>query len=637
MTSSDTSHPIGRRTLLQAGLLAPAAVATPALLTQDPAHAGTGPRPRFDADDPRFVLAVVPDTQYLFDADSADPVPLAVTYEYLVSERTNQNIAFMTHLGDVVEHGKVDEFALADRVFTIIDGRLPYSVLAGNHDIPGRTDDQRGDTPYLRTFGPQRFAGTPTFGGASPGGYNTFHVFWAADRQWLVLALDWRMSDVGIAWAQDVIDAHATLPVILTTHELVGSQDDGTASLSGYGQQLWDQLIKRNDQIFLTLNGHYWGPGRTVLQNDAGHDVHAHITNYQDRYYGGAGMVRLYHFDLARGVIDVETFSPWILAQDDNKRNELEAEIVELSSNIDRFSVEINFAERFDGFAPVVHPAPRPAAAVVSSATVAYWRFDAAGLSVPGTAGSAVDAGTVVRDLTRNGNDLTVKRLASSDPSVLTWSAEHHEGQPAHASLLFGGGKNPDRGAILEARAGAPVNSVKLETGYTIEAFIKLPAPFVGDHAFMGLMSWEGRASDSGKTNGYSPTNESPVSLNLSSERFLQYVVYPAGQDASPTSWSHAIETGRWTHIAVVNNSKMTVVYVDGSKIVRNPRARSTGIATVGKPFVIGGTQWAENFGQGYYGYLGDVRITAKALRPSEFLAPYTPDFRPASLGPVRG
>jgi hypothetical protein len=35
---------------------------------------------------------------------------------------------------------------------------------------------------------------------------------------------------------------------------------------------------------------------------------------------------------------------------------------------------------------------------------------------------------------------------------------------------------------------------------------------------------------------------------------------------------------------------------------------------------VIGATQFAGTFGQGFYGWLGDVRITAWALRPEEFL-----------------
>jgi hypothetical protein len=76
-----------------------------------------------------------------------------------------------------------------------------------------------------------------------------------------------------------------------------------------------------------------------VLQNAAGHDVHVHITNYQDRYYGGAAMIRLYHFDLARNRIDVEPFSPWFLARDPAKRTPLEAETIELTGDVDRFSL----------------------------------------------------------------------------------------------------------------------------------------------------------------------------------------------------------------------------------------------------------------------------------------------------------
>lgn len=91
----------------------------------------------------------------------------------------------------------------------------------------------------------------------------------------MLLALDWRMSAKGFAWANAVIAANPTLPVIVTTHEIVGSYDDGTAGLSDYGQQMWDNLIKDNDQIFLALNGHYWPPGSTVMKNSAGNDVAA--------------------------------------------------------------------------------------------------------------------------------------------------------------------------------------------------------------------------------------------------------------------------------------------------------------------------------------------------------------------------
>ncbi|CAM5639227.1 Calcineurin-like phosphoesterase domain-containing protein OS=Streptomyces fumanus OX=67302 GN=GCM10018772_18140 PE=4 SV=1 [Streptomyces fumanus] len=135
----------------------------------------------------------------------------------------------------------------------------------------------------------------------------------------------------------------------------------------------------------------------------------------------------------------------------------------------------------------------------------------------------------------------------------------------------------------------------------------------------MGIWSWEGRNGDAGKTTGWSPL-EPTCSLNLSPERFLQFVVYPHRQDADPTSWSHALPTGRWTHIAVVNDGRRTVMYVDGSRIARNPAQASTGIATLGKPFVLGATQFDERYGQGFYGWIGDTRIVGRALRTGEFL-----------------
>ncbi|MGW0966055.1 LamG-like jellyroll fold domain-containing protein [Streptomyces sp. NPDC002516] len=611
-----------RRALLRAAVAVPAAGAATAAFETGSAHAATtGPGGRFDTESPRFALAVLPDTQYLFDADSADPAPLRETFRYLVAERAEANIAFMTHLGDVTEHGTRDEISRAADTFRTLHGKVPYSVLAGNHDIPSSTDDQRGDTAYLAAFGPERYASMPTFRGASPDGYNSCHVLRAAGREWLVLALDWRVSDKGLRWAQGVLDAHPILPAVLTTHDIAWSDDEGKARLSDNGERLWNGLVRGNDQIFLALGGHYWPPGRTVLTNDHDNDVHVHITNYQDRYYGGAGMIRTYSFDLARGVIDVETFAPWFLARDPEKRTPLEAETIELTGPVDRFGLRIDFDERFAGFAPVVPPKPRPASAVMPRGTVAYWRFDGSGTSP----GAPVTDGTVVRDLTGNGNDLTASRLHASGPDVLTWSADHHPGQPAHASLHFDGGKGPDRGAVLSTSAQAALNSAKFTRGYTIETFIRLPDPFEGDHAWMGILSWEGRNGDAGKTTGWSPL-EPTCSLNLSPERFLQFVVYPARQDADPTSWSHALPVGRWTHVAVVNDGRRTVLYVDGSKIARNPTQPSTGIATLGKPFVIGATQFDESFGQGFYGWIGDTRIVDHALPVKDFLAPFAQD-----------
>ncbi|GAB3763822.1 LamG-like jellyroll fold domain-containing protein [Microlunatus parietis] len=603
---------VARRRLLQAAIVAPAVVAA----AEVPAARADTAKPAKSSTS-RFTVAVLPDTQYLFDEGGSDSEPVAATLRHLVGEHRRSDLVFLAHLGDVTEHGTEAELRQADAVFQAIDGKLPYSVLAGNHDVPGNSDDQRGDTPYLQTFGPQRFRRSKTYGGSSKDGYNSFHTFTAGGREWLVLALDWRISDAGLAWAQGVLDRHPALPVILTTHEIAWADDDGKAQLSEYGERLWDRLIKGNDQIFLAIGGHYWPPGRVTMTNDHGNPVHLHITNYQDRYYGGAGMVRCYTFDLARDTIDVTTFSPWLMGR--RTPAPLEVETAELTGGVDRFNVDVDFRSRFAGFAPPKLPDPRPASAVMPRGTVAYWRFDAAGLTGSGGDGSTVADGVVARDLTGSGNDLTVERLHSSGPDALRRSSAHHDAQPAHASLRFGGGKDPDRGAVLRTGATAPLNSLKFRDGYTIETFIKLPEPFEGDHAWMGILSWEGRAGDAGKHSGWSD-DEPTCSLNLSPERFLQFVVYPVPGDADPTSWSHALPVGRWTHLAVVNDGRQTTVYVDGSPIARNASEESNGISTLGKPFAIGGTQFAGAYGQGYYGWIGDTRIVNRPLRPSQFL-----------------
>ncbi|MFI1994855.1 LamG-like jellyroll fold domain-containing protein [Actinoplanes sp. NPDC020271] len=595
-----------RRNLLRAAVAAPAVPLAATVLAAEPAAAAT-PVPgapasaRFDAHDPRFALAVLPDTQYLFDADSADPAPLRATFKHLLEQRAEDNVAFLTHLGDVTEHGTEQEITLAGTTFQAIDGRLPYSVLAGNHDVSSGTDDQRGDTPYRKVFGPDRFRRSATFLGSSADGYNSAHKIAAGGRQWLILALDWRISDAGLAWAQTVMKQNPALPAIVTTHDLAYADDAGKAYLSGNGQRLWDKLIRGNDQIFLTLNGHYWPPGRTVLTNAAGHDVHVHITNYQDRYYGGAGMIRLYHFDLVRGRIDVETFAPWFLHRDPGKRTPLEAETIELTGDVDRFSLAIDFDARFAGFAPPVRPAPRPASTVVDRHTAAYWRFE----------------GDVekVKDFSGNGNDLTVRRLTANDRLVV--STEHHVGAPTHSSVRFDGGAG--RGALLQTAANAPLNSLKFLDGYTFETFLKLPEPFEGNHDWMGIFSWEGRSGDAGKHSGWSDL-EPTCSLNLSPERFLQYVLYTSDGDHNPTSWSHALPVGVWHHVAVVNDGRRSVVWVNGSKIARNPTQPAHGVATLGRPFTLGGTSFDLKYDQGFYGWIGDTRITSRALRPEQFL-----------------
>lgn len=597
----------GRRTFLRAtALMGTAATTSVALPTAAEALTDQArPSWRPDTESRRFTLAVMPDTQYLFDGPSIDRAPVEASLRYLLEHGRDENIVFLSHLGDLTQNGAAAEVTAIGEAFRLLDRRgVGYSVLAGNHDVKSSTTDQRGTSPYLDVFGPERFEGKRTFGGASADGYNTFHLFRAAGREWLVLALDWRLSDKGYAWAKSVLAKHPTLPVILTTHELVVEDN----SLSSYGQELWDKLIADHDQIFLTLNGHYWPAGRATRKNAAGHDVELHLTNYQNRYFGGAAMIRLYRFDLDRDTIDVETVSPWILGRAAKRLNELERQEIELSGDADRFSVGIDFAERFAGFAPVpARPAP-PASKMVIPGTVAYWRFD-------GQTDGAALTGTV-RDRSGRGNDLA---LVSVGGGTLNWSGDHHPDQPGHGSLDFNGFKSPLKGAYLRTVDGAPLNSATFRAGYTIEAFYRLPADWdPSHHAWAGVVSRTGTGGAAGRT-GDDP-DEPLATLSLSNDREPQWAMRPFNQQVIATNWGQETPLETWWHLAVVNDGRHTTLYVQGCPVVRNPTATSTGITSVGLPWLLGGYEYAGRIDQILHARLGDVRITERALPVSAFM-----------------
>ncbi|MEU1453607.1 LamG-like jellyroll fold domain-containing protein [Streptomyces avermitilis] len=589
----------GRRGFLRATALIGAA-ATVVALPASAQAAARDTRWRPDPESRRFTLAVMPDTQYLFDGPSIDSAPIEASLRYLLEHGKDENIVFLSHLGDLTENGAQAEFAAAGKAFELLDRRgVGYSVLAGNHDIRSSTDDQRGSTPYLDVFGPRRFENGRTFGGASPDGYNTFHLFRAAGMEWLVLALDWRLSAKGYAWAKDVIARHPKTPVILTTHELVAEDD----TLSSYGQQLWDELVHDHDQIFLTLNGHYWPAARATRRNAAGHDVHLHLTNYQNRYYGGAAMIRLYRFDLDRNTIDVETVSPWILGRAAEGLNELERRERELSGDADRFSVGVDFEERFSGFAPVPARPSRPASEMLVRGTVAYWRFDG-------------HADGTVRDLSGHGNDLTVVKVADSG---LTWSSAHHPDQPGHGSLVFQGGKPPLKGAYLRTIDGAPLNSATFKCGYTIEAFYLLPADWdPAHHAWASLISRTGTGGGAGRT--ADDPDEPLATLSLSDGPGPQWAVRPLNQQGIVTNWGDETAREQWWHVAVVNDGSHTTLYVQGCPVARNPHASAVGLTSLGLPWLLGGYEYAGKIDQILHGRLGDVRIVERALPVTSFM-----------------
>ncbi|WP_236199043.1 calcineurin [Pseudomonas pseudonitroreducens] len=348
-----------------------------------------------------FVLPLLPDTQFyaennhrkrhLFRSEQRFPdLPyqpalafFAQTY-WLAKHAELLQVPLVVHLGDVVENaGVATQWQTASGAMRTLEERgVPYSIATGERDVheEASTDDRRSFLDRFKDhFGPERAAWQSTYVGSDPKGLSQVHLFQRYGQSFLLLALDWSPSEATLAWAQSVIDEHPHVPVILASHSILQRGANGMAELSrednASGALLWDRLIRRNDQIFLTLNAHADGAVHTRMLNDLGHSVDMVMVDYQHQYLGGNGLLQLLELDLRRNRLAGLSLSPWVLwkrqvypqaykpCESLQALNDCDQLMPEDSPGWDnRFQLELDYQARFASFHGYSAQLPLPGA-----------------------------------------------------------------------------------------------------------------------------------------------------------------------------------------------------------------------------------------------------------------------------------
>lgn len=249
------------------------------------------------------------------------------------------------------------EIPTAEKGFEIIAGALPFSAVPGNHDYdavwtdPAHPPSAESDpmAPEIRHFGgltgylsilsedSDFFRDQPWYVASNDGGADSAQVFTAGECRFLHIGLQYDAPDSSLAWARRVLNQLPVMPTIVTTHKYTNR--DGERAIGGRldmslldridnnPQMVWDDFISQHDQIFLVLSGHIGGQGYGVDYNDAGHEVHQMLADYQpraqvakaqdpngeypDNTMTGDGWLRLLTFDLddPQPRISVRTYS----------------------------------------------------------------------------------------------------------------------------------------------------------------------------------------------------------------------------------------------------------------------------------------------------------------------------------------
>ncbi|MEV7528554.1 PKD domain-containing protein [Agrococcus sediminis] len=286
--------------------------------------------PGTGADDP-FTFMVIPDTQNYSDGRQA---LLEAQLRWVRDSRAALGTAFVAQVGDLVGDWFIErQWNNVSTAFRILDdAAVPNTVLPGNHDFDYATGDVG---PYNSHFPPSRYAqaswttastrygghlGQDQFG-ADPidrGNADSYALFSAGGRDFLVLNLEWEAPQYALDWADRVLDAHPDRTVIMATHSFITvngtrlttpQRPGGTAPA-----QLWQDFVRTHCQIRLVVAGHEnqgdLGEAHRTDANACGQPVHQILSNYQGRANGGDGWLRYYTFDPAAGTMRATTYSP---------------------------------------------------------------------------------------------------------------------------------------------------------------------------------------------------------------------------------------------------------------------------------------------------------------------------------------
>lgn len=267
------------------------------------AHPDDTPRDEYD-----FTLGWESDTQY-YNEEFYDH-QLAI-HEYLLEQREAIDLQYVFHTGDIVdERDQGYQWENADAAYRMLDeARLPYGVLAGNHDV-GNFEDDYGS--YGRYFGEARYASNPWYAESYEDNRGHVDLFTAGGIDFVVVSMSWEPGDAEIAWMNEALARHPERVGIINLHEYLLT----TGGLGPVPQRVQDEVVATNPNVSMVMSGHYHDAYTRFDSFDDDGDgvddrtVTQMLFDYQGLPEGGLGYLRLLQFDNEGAQMRVRTYSP---------------------------------------------------------------------------------------------------------------------------------------------------------------------------------------------------------------------------------------------------------------------------------------------------------------------------------------
>ncbi|MEC5126643.1 metallophosphoesterase [Verrucomicrobiales bacterium BCK34] len=292
------------------------------------------------APDGSFTIIVIPDTQHYLGTGtkmtphSKEPLTNPVFdrwTDWIVENLDRQRIAFVSHVGDIVDKNNPEQWALAGAMMDKLHGRIPYGISVGNHDMKSSGDSSL----FQKTFPKSRFAGFDWYAGCfekpedftaiSGNNANSFQLFEAEKVKFVFLHLECNAPDDVLAWADSILEKHQDRHAIVTTHMDLGPREkpktnDEFFSLpkgrmlwkkvhgarGNTSQEMWNKCFSKHKNLFMICSGDQSRTQAFRLKSKGvhGNTVHALVSDY------GEDGLRAMRFIPADNLIEVRTWDP---------------------------------------------------------------------------------------------------------------------------------------------------------------------------------------------------------------------------------------------------------------------------------------------------------------------------------------
>jgi predicted MPP superfamily phosphohydrolase len=243
-----------------------------------------------------FAVIVLPDTQKYVLNSSLSGI-LTNQTRWIVANKDEMNIKFVIFEGDLVDYASdINQWNRVNSSISLLDGNIAYSVVPGNHDHP--LDN------FNKFFPVSRFSG-----GFYKNEADNFQIFDSERDSFIVVSLDFCPKKDEIDWANSVLANYSDRKSILVTHGYL--DEKGERKLRECDTDyIFQDLVRKNNNVFLVLSGHVHGESRRFDNNDFGKPVYQILADYQSLENGGNGFLRILEFSGDR--IYIKTYSPYL-------------------------------------------------------------------------------------------------------------------------------------------------------------------------------------------------------------------------------------------------------------------------------------------------------------------------------------